>query len=61
MALIGSFGIFGSVLAIRDDASGYKYLLGAGAVGIVGTFIPIGIYLYPFFYPSYPQILWRKL
>jgi len=41
---IGSVGIVGVVLAFRDiNITGYILLLVAGAVGIVGTFIPIYI------------------
>jgi len=41
---IGSVGIVGVVLAFRDiNIAGYILLLVAGAVGIVGTFIPIYI------------------
>ena len=56
--LIGAFGIFRSVLAIRDDARGYTYLLVAGAVGVVGTFIPICVYELRWIYPTHIHILY---
>jgi len=36
-------GIFGTVLAFRNNVFGYPCLLVAGIIGIVGTFIPIFI------------------
>lgn len=56
--LIGAFGMYGSILAIRDNTRGYKYLLGAGAIGVVSTFIPISIYEYTLIYPPVHQILY---
>jgi len=41
---ISALGIYGAVLVIRDDFSGYTFLLLAGIIGIVGTFIPIYSY-----------------
>ena len=45
-AAISALGIYGAVLVIRDDPSGYTLLLIAGIIGVVGTFIPIYAYDY---------------
>ena len=58
MVLISALGMYGSVLAFKNEARGYNYLLGAGAIGVIGTLIPIGIFVNPLFSPSYPQILY---
>ncbi|NHJ20938.1 MAG: hypothetical protein EAX91_08355 [Candidatus Lokiarchaeota archaeon] len=58
MVLISALGMYGSVLAFKNEAGGYKYLLGAGTIGVIGTLVPIGIFVYPLFIPSYPQILY---
>ena len=41
---ISAFGIFGTVLVFRDNRIGYTYLLLAGIVGVIGTFVPIYSY-----------------
>jgi len=41
---ISAFGMSGSVLAFRDYAFGYIFLLVAGVLGIIGSFIPIYFY-----------------
>jgi len=42
---ISAIGLYGAVLVIRDNFIGYKFLLIAGIVGIIGTFIPIYVYI----------------
>jgi magnesium-transporting ATPase (P-type) len=56
MVLIGVFGTFGSILAFKNETRGYKYLLSAGAFGVIGTLIPIGIFVYPLISPLHPGI-----
>lgn len=41
---VSALGIFGTVLVFRDDHTGYTWLLLAGIIGIIGTFIPIYSY-----------------
>lgn len=41
---LSAFGLLGSLLVFRDTTMGYIFLLIAGIVGIVGTFLPIYIY-----------------
>ena len=41
---ISAMGLYGAVLVIRDNFSGYTFLLIAGIIGIIGTFIPIYSY-----------------
>jgi len=41
---ISAFGMSGSVLAFRDYAFGYIFLLVAGVLGVIGSFIPIYFY-----------------
>ncbi len=41
--VIGVFGMSGSVLALGDCTYGYIFLLVAGVLGVIGTFIPIRI------------------
>jgi hypothetical protein len=41
--VIGVFGMSGSVLALGDCTYGYIFLLVAGGLGVIGTFIPIRI------------------
>jgi len=42
---VSALGMFGAVLVIRDDFKGYTFLLLAGIIGIIGTFIPIYVYI----------------
>ena len=39
-----ALGISGAVLVFRDYSFGYIFLLVAGALGVIGTFIPIHAY-----------------
>jgi len=41
---VAAFGIFGAVSVFRDNYTGYTFLLLAGIIGIIGTFIPIYTY-----------------
>ncbi|GAH79327.1 unnamed protein product [marine sediment metagenome] len=41
---ISAFGMSGAVLAFRDYAFGYIFLLVAGVLGVIGSFIPIYSY-----------------
>ncbi len=41
---ISAMGLYGAVLVIRDNFTGYTFLLIAGIIGIIGTFIPIYSY-----------------
>lgn len=41
---LSACGITGSVLVFRDLHWGYIFLLSAGILGIIGTFIPIYVY-----------------
>lgn len=38
---VAALGIYGAVLVFRDTFTGYTFLLLAGIIGIIGTFIPI--------------------
>jgi ABC-type molybdate transport system permease subunit len=44
-AAISALGMFGAVLVFRDNFTGYTFLLLAGIIGIIGTFIPIYVYI----------------
>lgn len=41
---VSALGLYGSLMVIRDDHSGYTFLFLAGIAGIVATFIPIYAY-----------------
>lgn len=41
---LSAFGVAGSVLVFRDQFWGYIFLIAAGIVGIIGSFIPIYTY-----------------
>ena len=41
---ISAFGLSGAVLAFRDYAFGFIFLLVAGVLGVIGSFIPIYAY-----------------
>ena len=43
-AAVAAIGIYGAITVIRDNPTGYTFLLIAGIVGIVCTFIPIYAY-----------------
>lgn len=38
---VAALGILGAVSVFRDNNTGYTFLLVAGIIGIIGTFIPI--------------------
>ena len=42
---ISAFGMYGAVMVFRDNFTGYTFLLLAGIIGIIGTFIPIYAYV----------------
>jgi hypothetical protein len=42
--VLSAFGVAGSVLVFRDHFWGYIFLIAAGIVGIIGSFIPIYSY-----------------
>ena len=42
--VLSAFGIMGSVLVLRDLFWGYIFLITAGLLGIIGSFIPIYVY-----------------
>jgi len=44
-AAISALGMYGAVIVFRDDFTGYTFLLIAGIIGIIGTFIPIYVYI----------------
>jgi len=42
---ISALGMYGAVLVFRDNFTEYTFLLLAGIIGIIGTFIPIYSYV----------------
>ena len=42
---ISALGMYGAVIVFRDDFTGYTFLVLAGIIGIISTFIPIYVYI----------------
>ena len=42
---VSALGMYGAVIVFRDNFTGYTFLLLAGIIGIIGTFIPIYTYV----------------